>query len=161
MDLNRIITVSSTTLEKQNTLLEKCNTMSARYGLSISHAGLLRLDAGRREALARMGRVELSGGVLDAIVFGFCDSPYMENDTYEDTLAELQDMFYYLKNLTRDSLNDEEVIHGMRLIFDNVHGELAYFSDIERKDFYRIATTGDFEDTVFDRTEKREIPQED
>lgn len=40
----------------------------------------------------------------------FCNSPYISNENYEDTLHELIGMFYDFKNDTWDAVTDDELI---------------------------------------------------
>jgi len=47
------------------------------------------LSQRREQALVDQGRVELGGSVLPALIDGFCDSPYLLQEEYAATLAEL------------------------------------------------------------------------
>ena len=57
----------------------------------------------------------------------FCDSPYLDQDTYAEVLEQLQDMFYEFKNETLDRMTDDELLEFMREQFDEVcFGDVEY-----------------------------------
>jgi len=120
-----------------------CNDVSSRFGLTLSSAQIQRLIKARFEALRDMGRVEMGEGVLEKLIFAFCDSPFMEQDTYEQTLAGLQETFYYFKNESMDALGDDELIEIMRLRFDNeCEGSLDYLRETALEDICRDVRYG-------------------
>lgn len=95
-----------------------CNGKTAQYGLVLSEEQAAVLAQARSESLAACGRVEFGGGVIEKIILGFCDSPYISTDSYEETLLALTEMFYYYKNETLDLLSDDALIKFMRASFD-------------------------------------------
>lgn len=99
--------------------LRRCNELSVRFGLTLSDAQMEVLARQRLEALQDAGRVELGEGILPALILAFCDSPYLFQETYEETLAELQSAFYYFKTATEDRMPDDELIALLRRYFDN------------------------------------------
>ena len=84
--------------------LELCNRATAEYGLALTN----------RQMLALADRVEFGEGVLKKLVFAFRDSPYLDQAHYEETLTELQDIFYFYKNESGERLSDDELIAHMR-----------------------------------------------
>ncbi len=63
------------------------------------------------------------------LVTEFCDSPYIIQANYEDTILELQDSFYYFKNESMDRISDDELIAFMKRYFDGIcQGSLEYLS---------------------------------
>lgn len=128
--------------------LERYNRRSEPYGLTLSESALQRLHLLRTEVLQQTGRIELGGGVLEKLIIAFCDSPYVVQSKYEDTLAELQELFYYFKNECRDLVTDDELLDAMRLIFNSVaHGSVEYLGDIDWETMYRVAVTGSLRGT--------------
>ena len=120
-----------------------CNDLTARFGLTLGGAQIQRLIKSRFEALRDMGRVEMGEGVLKKLIFAFCDSPFMEQDTYEQTLAGLQETFYYFKNESMEALGDDELIAIMRLRFDNeCEGSLEYLQETALEDICRDVRYG-------------------
>lgn len=128
--------------------LERYNRRSEPYGLTLSESALQRLLLLRTEVLQQTGRIELGGGVLEKLITAFCDSPYVVQSKYEDTLAELQELFYYFKNECRDLVTDDELLDAMRLIFNSVaHGSVEFLGDIDWETMYRVAVTGSLRGT--------------
>ena len=114
-------------LRAQEQFLEELRTLndtSARFGLRLSETGMQELARARTQALSDHGRVELGASAVRAIADGFCDSPYLLQEDYEDTLLELVDAFYYFKNACAEQLTDDELIKAMRIRFDAYDGSV-------------------------------------
>jgi len=95
-----------------------CNQITAQYGLILKESDARELASTRREALEKVGRIEFSGGVISRLITEFCDSPYLNQSNYAETLNELVEAFYYFKNETLDELDDDELIALMKKSFD-------------------------------------------
>nr|MDD6336500.1 DUF6323 family protein [bacterium] len=107
--------------------LQCCNKQTARYGLELSREQINTLIKRHQLALQANGRVEFGEGILKKLIDAFCDSPYLFQEHYAETLLSLQDCFYYAKNETQDLLTDDELIDSMRQIFDGAaQGSLEY-----------------------------------
>lgn len=93
-------------ISEQNQLksVKKTNEYTNQYGLSLSDCDVHELMNRRREALVRQQRIEFGGGILEKIIHAFCDSCYIYQDIYAETIARLQDIFYYYKNESMDQL---------------------------------------------------------
>jgi hypothetical protein len=63
--------------------------------------------------------MEFGGGVLKKLIEQFCDSPYLSQHDYLNTLSELTETFYYFKNESLDLIGDDELISYMKDCFDN------------------------------------------
>lgn len=115
--------------------LERCNALTVRCGLSLSRDQLDRLLQARSLALRDSGRVEFGGGILKDLILAFYDSPFLTQSNYEENLAGLQELFYYCKNESADSLTDDELITVMKDLFNGkANGSLDYLSSaMERK----------------------------
>lgn len=98
----------------------KYNEVTARYGLILTQNQAIALVETRSAALKEVGRVEFGGGIIDKIIYAFCDCAYMSQQNYEETLHELIEIFYYYKNETLDLMSDNELIQYMRDSFENV-----------------------------------------
>lgn len=123
--------------------LEQCNTVSARWGLTLSREQMERLAQRRFEALRDTGRVEFGEGILGKLIRAFCDASELQQSEYEETLSKLQALFYYYKNECSDTLSDDELIAALRLIYsERAHGSLEFLADIDRRTLYRITKTG-------------------
>jgi hypothetical protein len=109
--------------------LESCNTVIERYSLSLSTQDVQALIAGRLEALETTERVEFGGGVARDLVLAFGGSPYVSQDTFVETVLELQDLFYEVKNESLEQIPDDELIATMRSLFDDpAQGDLGRLS---------------------------------
>ena len=62
--------------------------------------------------------MELGGSILQKVVLTFCDSPYLTQESYEETLHQLVDAFYYFKNETEDRVGDDALLRYMKRAFD-------------------------------------------
>ena len=110
--------------------MEACNRMSRHYGLSLGYSQMQELEERRYRALADYGRIEFGEGILQALVQMFCDSPYLTQENYAAVLAELQDIFYYFKSESMDSLTDEELLEVIRTLFNGkAQGSTACLSE--------------------------------
>lgn len=118
---NRFV-ISVTNIQKMQLMqeLQNCNEMTLRYGLTLSTQQIQNLVERRIQALKDKGRIEFGQGVLKKIITEFCDSPYITQDNYEETIIELQDSFYYFKNESIDLVSDDELISYMKHYFDDV-----------------------------------------
>lgn len=97
-----------------------CNAFSEAFGLTLTKEDAAALVATRGAALESFGRVEFGAGVVEKLIYAFCDSPYITQDTYSETLHELIACFYYYKSETLDLLSDDELIEFMQTRFNTV-----------------------------------------
>ena len=82
--------------------------------------------------------MEFGKGVLEKLVYAFCDSDYIYQENYAETLARLQDIFYLYKNESMDELTDDELIDVMREAFDGeCQGSLEYLEETCLEKFAR------------------------
>ncbi len=129
--------------ESEINQIEKCNEFSSKFGLVLTNAQIQTLSEERYNTLKRYGRVELGKGILEKLIFEFCDSPYIWQENYVDTLSELQDIFYYFKNESLDEFTDDELIHYMRKSFDNeCQGSIEYLRETRLEDVCRSIRFG-------------------
>ena len=97
------------------------NQRTEQFGLVLTQEDAKTLAEGRKESLGRQQRVEFGEGILPKIIFAFCDSSYISQDNYVDTLLRLQEDFYLYKNEMM------ELLHFMREQFDEVcFGDIDY-----------------------------------
>ena len=106
------------------------NQYTGRYGLSLTPRDAQLLAAASAELLRQERRIEFGGGILGKIIHEFCDSPYLRQDIYRDSLLRLQEIFYRYKNETEDEISDDELLHFMKEQFDGVcYGDLDYLEE--------------------------------
>ena len=131
--------------------LERCNALTEKYGLALTGAQMERLAAGRSRALLAAGRVEFGPGILPKLVLAFRDSPYLEQYCYEETLADLQDLFYQLKNQCGEGLADDELIGAMKLLYDGpAGGESDFLAGVPAEVLTHIGRTGSLRGTEWE-----------
>lgn len=103
------------------------NEKSSRFGLMLTEQEAQALMECRNESLLKYKRVEFGKGILEKLMFVFCDSQYLIRDHYLEALEKLQDIFYLFKNETQDRMTDDEILHFMREQFDGVcAGDIQY-----------------------------------
>lgn len=103
------------------------NQYTEKFGLSLSEQDTEFLLAERDRILKAERRVEFGKGILPQIIYAFCDSAFLSQDHYVETLIRLQEIFYLYKNETQDELTDEELINFMKEQFETVcYGDLGY-----------------------------------
>lgn len=118
--------------------IRSCNEFTVKYGLQLSEPEVQLLVENRREALERSGRVEFGGGVIQKIIKEFFDSPFLNQDSYADTLMELQECFYYFKNESLEKLSDDELIKLMKKNFDDpCQGSVEYLQSTLLENYCR------------------------
>ena len=123
--------------------LSGCNRITARYGLSLTRAQMEELAVRQAETLRNTGRVEFGGGVLKRLAEAFCDSPYVMQDEYAETLEELQTLFYHFKNESAEQISDGELIDAMKTVFNGrAQGSLEYLAGTALEDLCRTARGG-------------------
>lgn len=91
-------------------------------GMVLSPEQSAMLAQHQRAALRYAGRVDFGGGVLKKLAAAFCGSPYIQTNDWADTLAQLTEFFYALKNETRDQLDDDALIAAMAARFNGDAG---------------------------------------
>lgn len=111
-------------LEAQCNKLLETNQESQKYGLILTEDAAKEIVQVRNETLRYCGRVELAINPVLRLIENFCTSSFINQDEYQSTINELQEMFYYLKNETEDEIRDNELIDMMREYFDEFEGSL-------------------------------------
>ena len=123
--------------------LVACNSVSAQYGLTLSENDIKELVTGRVKALKDTGRIEFKEGILPKLVYAFCDSQYISQSNYEETLYDLQEAFYYFKNESGDIFSDDELIEFMVSVFNGrAEGSAEYLIGTSLESLCRYAKEG-------------------
>ncbi|MCC3373076.1 DUF6323 family protein [Cohnella sp. REN36] len=126
MYLSRIFNSLNVSMQEQYmTELLELNEKTKEYGLVLSLKDVQLMMAARSQALYSYGRVELSIEVTKELIEVFSTSSFIQQENYVDTLNELHEIFYYLKNETEDRINDIKLLHRMKEVFeDDCEGSL-------------------------------------
>ena len=107
--------------------VRETNQYTEKYGLTLSPEDTEILLAEKKQILKKERRVEFGESLLPRIIYTFCDSSYISQDEYVDTLVRLQEIFYLYKNEMQDEITDEELLNFMKEQFETVcFGDLQY-----------------------------------
>lgn len=98
------------------------NEESQKYGLVLTAEEVKEIIEVRNQVLKSYGRIELDIGVTRKLIHNFCTSAFITQEDYETTINDLQEVFYYLKNETEDSIGDDELIYIIKDFFNNSCG---------------------------------------
>jgi hypothetical protein len=107
--------------------IQELNQYTKTFGVSLAEEEIVRLLESRRLNLKQEERVEFGEGILNKLVYLFCDSPYIYQENYAATIEALQEIFYLYKNECMDELSDDELLEYMKQQFDGeCQGDLDY-----------------------------------
>ena len=124
MDSSLTLFTFSALEQRLKSELSACNGITGKYGLCLSESAVLAIAQKRSETLLETGRVEFGESVIPKLIEAFCDSPYLLQDDYEETLCALTEAFYSFKNDCFDRLTDDELIACLRACYDAYEGGL-------------------------------------
>lgn len=114
------------------------NLDSQKYGLRLSEEEAKVLIREREQCLRETRRIEFGEGILEKLILIFCDSPFLLQENYAETLVRLQSIFYLYKNESLDELTDEELLKEMKEKFDGeCRGDLEFLETTSLDDFAR------------------------
>lgn len=143
-----------------------CNEHTEKYGLSLTKEQAHDLDVAHGQLLNTFDRVEFGRCGTVQIIEGFASSPYLEQFNYAEALTALQETFYRLRAQADVSIFDEEIIDGLRLLFDGDAGgstDLLSTCSLEMVLEAYDTQTGSLEErqreVIGDLTQNTEIPQ--
>lgn len=124
--------------------LVECNSYTAGFNLSLTEEEAKELVLSKKESLKRQGRLEFGESILPKLIYAFCDSSYIHQGNYLETLEGLQDIFFTYKNETMDGITDDELIAYMREKFEGeCGGSLEYLEETILEAFARKARSGE------------------
>lgn len=110
--------------------LRNGNGLSARYGMTLSRADMQMLADKQAETLRVTDRVEFGRGPYEKLIYAFCDSPYLSQIDYAETLSEFCAIFYRFKNESGEQWSDDELIESMRWLYNGqCQGSLCLMED--------------------------------
>ena len=114
------------------------NQNTERFGLSLTQEDAELLVERKMECLKEQQRVEFGETILSKLIDTFCDSPYISQSDYVDTISGLQEIFYLYKNESLDVLTDDELLEFMKEAFDGkCQGSLEYLEETALEEFAR------------------------
>ena len=124
--------------------LMQINDVTRPYGLTLTHEDAMTILNARTQALRGSGRVEIGKGAVDHLIEKFCDSPYINEENYVESICRLTELFYYMKSDTLDRLTDDELLDQMKQFFDGCcEGSIDLLADRELDRMaYNVRTYG-------------------
>lgn len=124
-------------------VLMDLNSYTGKYGVILSEEDALFLLEARNKYISSQERMEFDAGILPKLIFTFCDSPYICQDNYIDTLERLQEIFYLYKKDGSGEYSDDERIEQMALYFNGIcEGSLDRLEDTCLESFSRDIRNG-------------------
>ena len=130
---------------KQNQLAKvmETNQDTVKYGLTLSEADAQLIVSERGNALKEQKRVEFGVGISVKIIYEFCDSAYIDQNNYVDTIIRLQEIFYLYKNEMQDEITDDELLHFMKEELEtSCFGDLDYLEGTCLSNFAQVIRAG-------------------
>ena len=107
--------------------VQETNQYTEKFGLTLSEEDTMLLLTEKNITLKAERRVEFGQSILPQIIYAFCDSSYLSQNNYVETLVRLQEIFYLYKNEMQDEITDDELVHFMKEQFETVcYGDLDY-----------------------------------
>lgn len=147
MNYNFDLIIANDSKKELSRVLE-CNDYSKTFGLSLTEADTKQLMECRINNLKENERIEFGNGILPELIWAFCDSPYIYQDNYSNTLMRLQEIFYEYKNESVDEISDNELICYMKRHFDgDCQGSLDYLEETCLEKLARMARS-DFDNFI-------------
>ena len=100
-----------------------------KTGLLLTRKEVLQLCEKRNAVLVQCERLELNGSIMDQLIDAFMDCPYITRDEFADVMEEVIEVFYIMKNVCLDLIDDQTMMHYMRKQLDECHGVVVMMSD--------------------------------
>ena len=121
--------------------LIQLNRHTEQYGIVLTERECTEIADCRGELLVENERIEVGAGAVSKIIEAFCDSGYVDQRTFKDTVEGLLECFYAIKTETEDKVDDDTVLEFLKYVFENDAGgdvSRIYFCDA----FEQFITTG-------------------
>ena len=103
------------------------NKQTQKAGIVLSQKDCAEIAECRSELLYENERIEVGAGAVKRIIEEFCDSGYVDQRTFKDTVQGLLDCFYAIKTETEDRADDDTVLEFLKYMFETeVGGDVAH-----------------------------------
>lgn len=144
-------------IEKKFTdsLLE-INSTTQKYGLVVTEDIAREITEARQTALKENDRVDFNPDTSVRLVKAFSESYYITQDTFSETIGEMLDLFYFIKNETNNAISDDEIIKEMLTVFNETC--FGVMEVMQSKGLEKILRKHKFGDTnIWDDYEKKKL----
>lgn len=111
----------------------KINEESSAYGLILTPKDVEEIIKSRGYTLKTYGRIDLNMDVTKKLINKIYKSQYTDKDDYVETINDLQDIFYYLKNETLDKISDDEIIDLISEFYEETSGRIDNIQNLVEK----------------------------
>lgn len=95
---------------------------TAQYGITLSEKDCLEIAECRYESLKENERIEVGLGATQKIIEAFCESGYVNQNNFSETVEGLLECFYMIKTETNDKVDDETVLEILKYLFEEDAG---------------------------------------
>ena len=103
---------------------------TAEYGITLSEKDCTEIAECRYESLKENERIEVGLGATQKIIECFCESGYVSQHNFKETVEGLLECFYMIKTETADRVDDEEVLEFLKYLFEeDVGGDVSKIYD--------------------------------
>ena len=119
------------------------NQYTEQFGLTLLPEDAELILENRKTTLREQHRVEFGEGIVPKLIHEFCDSDYINQSNYVDTIIRLQEIFYLYKNEMNDEITDDELLHLMKEQYELLcFGDLDYLESTCLYDFAEAIRAG-------------------
>lgn len=94
------------------------NDISKEHGLVLTPEDAKELSEVRARSLKDNERLEIGLGAMEGIIRRFSQSAFINQENYAYVIAEITDLFYYIKTETDDKISDTELLDELYLRFE-------------------------------------------
>lgn len=132
-------------LQQQNQLekVMRTNQKTERFHLSLTEQDAKVILEERKNSLSEQKRIEFGEGIATKIIYEFCDSDYIDQSNYVETIVRLQEIFYQYKNEMQDEITDDELLHLMKEQFETIcFGDFDYLESTCLANFAQAIRAG-------------------
>lgn len=110
---------------------------TSEYGITLSEKDCTDIAECRYESLKENERIEVGIGAVREIIEAFCDSGYVNQLNFRETVEGLLECFYMIKTETEDRVSDEEVLDFLKYLFEyEAGGDVTKIYDSEALDAF-------------------------
>ena len=116
--MNALITLENFALQPVDDKILALNDVSREYGLVLTAEDAKELSEIRERSLKDNERLEIGLGAMEGIIRRFSRSSFINQENYAYVIAEVTDLFYYIKTETDDKVSDNELLDELYLRFE-------------------------------------------
>ena len=116
--MNALITLENFALQPMDDKILALNTVSREHGLLLTPEDARELSEIRERSLKDNERIEIGLGAMEGIIRRFSRSSFINQENYAYVIAEVTDLFYYIKTETDDKVSDTELLDELYLRFE-------------------------------------------